>query len=396
MKAKTYSFVLSTAFFLSAAASLSAANQAAQQPTVQDISVKNEHHVYGAKNPARFEKRNAFFDVEFLYWTAFEDGLEYVDQVTGNASGLTIQNFSAKQREAKFRANPGFRVGIGYEIGSHDQWDLSFYWTRYQTTASDRTQGETRGPIALIPIDSNVISNSGPFGIPTDAKAHLNLHMNLLDLDLGRDYFISKALALHPFVGLRGGWINQTYNLRYTSSIPLNGQNPFNQVVESTLSTSWKGKSRFATIGLRAGTDLVFYFSPHFGLYAKASGSLLYGRFRVTESTKGAQLVQGPSVGVSTFQVNAQRQFHRVRTNLEGALGLQWEQGFQKDRYYLTLGVGYEISEWFNQNQFAQVNRRITLPGSAGQLTIYEEQTTKMSGGDLGFHGLNVSLRFDF
>ena len=44
-----------------------------------------------------------------------------------------------------------------------------------------------------------------------DVSANWRLLHNAFDLELGRAYYITKALSLRPHWGLRGGWINQKF-----------------------------------------------------------------------------------------------------------------------------------------------------------------------------------------
>ncbi len=66
-----------------------------------------------ADSPANLEKRCFYAFGDFLYWRADEDGLDYGQRLNEDTNHL-------KMREPDFHWSPGFRLGIGGQMGRFD------------------------------------------------------------------------------------------------------------------------------------------------------------------------------------------------------------------------------------------------------------------------------------
>ena len=45
---------------------------------------------------------------------------------------------------------------------------------------------------------------------------------NIFDWELGRNFWVSKALSLRPFLGLKGGWIHQSIHTKWQNPTRVN------------------------------------------------------------------------------------------------------------------------------------------------------------------------------
>ncbi|MGE0670781.1 MAG: Lpg1974 family pore-forming outer membrane protein [Parachlamydiales bacterium] len=338
---------------------------------IDAISVKNDENEIGGKNtayPARPQNhRNAFFlTADFLYWRADLDGIPIA--VKGNNASLGYQN-KMKIIDMDFDWNPAFRVGLGGILGG-DSWDLKAEYTRY-TNHSERS-AHVSGDNALIPLWATVTNKqSGIFvlnGVASHATGHYHLNYNVVDLELGRNYFVSRAISVRPFIGARGAFIYQHTRYHYTGLTFAEGAN------YSPLTT--KGKSNYQGGGIRAGFNAGWHFNRYWSFFSEISGSLLYGRFDTAENmtTKNNSMTSHLS-----------GDFNAARPNIEIILGLQWETYFCKDRCRFSLGLGYEFVEWFLMNQFPREFAPGYLNGASGRFH-----------GDLGLQGGTLKGRFEF
>lgn len=265
-------------------------------------------------NPNRF-----LVDLSFIYWQASEDGLEYglsekaqesvvydvrgiIGPTTNTDVGYSLSG-SLKDQKMDFKWDPGFKAGIGLVFGERDQWDLLLNWTWLQSTAQGSYKGdqsiskEIMAPTLLLNPQPSALQYTVPSwgpvvlgGPAANATSHWRLHYNTLDLELGRNFFLSKNLTLRPHIGLRGASLHQNIKAQYDSilnglvgladgvpvpTVNFGGFSPGNQ---------FKGKNDYDAGGLRGGLDANWNFTNCFAVYGKISGALLYGRFKVEET----------------------------------------------------------------------------------------------------------------
>jgi hypothetical protein len=194
------------------------------------------------------------------------------------------------------------------------------------------------------------------------------LRYQIADLELGRNYFVSKAISFRPFIGLRGAWIDQHVHFHYSGLTFAEGG------LFSPLTA--RATSDYSGGGIRVGFNGGWHFNRQWSFFSGISASVLYGEFDTSENL---------STQNNSMTSSLSGDFRAARPNLEIALGLQWETYFCKDRCRLTLGLGYEFVEWFLMNEFPREFAPGFLNGAAGRLH-----------GDLGLQGGTLKGRFEF
>jgi len=304
-----------------------------QSLTLEAVSEKNVHCGWQGKSAPYLHTGGFAAEADFIYWRVDEEGLDYV--LTSNGSSSTFHR-------PEISWDPGFKFGAGYTWGDQDFWDLFLRWTHLNT----HQQGEKKASSALIPVWSPTV-----LGQALKSSVDWKVRYNTLDLELGRNYFVSKTLALRPYIGMRAAAILQHYEAKYF------------------LSAHMKAQNNFRGIGARAGTLLRWHFTQDWSVIGAVAGSLLYGSFDLHQK-------------VDDF--GFKDEFSKVATNLEASLGFEWEYFFCDDDYRVAISVAYEFSEWFSQNRMKQFN-------------LIEGVTTVGSqNGDLGLQGGTFQVRFDF
>lgn len=293
----------------------------------------------------------AFIVSDFLYWQAVQEGMEYA------VASRSLSEMDGKIRDIDFDWAPGYRIGLGYLFKDH-QWDLLLNWTRFHNHASAFSRRREGRALTALWIPDDILS-----GETQDASARWHLQYDIVDLELGRSFDISKALSARPFVGLRAACIHQHVRFHYEDVHQMSSADLFDMVT--------RGKNAYDAGGLRAGTELNFYLNQHWSFYGAGSASLLYGDFDVNLRFQApSEDLNGQKLGYSSHE-------SRIRSNVEGALGLQWETGYSDERYHLTLLLCYEWIEWFDQNQL--------LRG-----------VTYHTDGNLGLQGGTLRMAFKF
>ena len=146
---------------------------------------------------------DVFITAAFLYWQAIQERLTYA------TTGIGV-NTSGRVHSIDYPWEPGFRVGIGF-YPKHDGWDSTARYTWLHSHSADRASGTNIVPFTLTfdGFSSTQVSQI------TSARSSWDLHYNVIDLEIGRNFFLSKLLATRLFFGLKGTWINQDWSTRY-------------------------------------------------------------------------------------------------------------------------------------------------------------------------------------
>lgn len=300
-----------------------------------------------------------FVFADFLYWNAHENGLQVA--VKNEGSGTNLSDSDAQTLKGKW--NVGFRLGVGYNT-PHDGWDLKFTWLRFTDNGSKN--GHTHAPNYFLP---TIIppANVG-LGNADSVKSHWRMRLDQLDLDLGREFFVSKWLTLRPHFGLRADWIRQTETA------------DFEMVILTPVEMNDVGlKDRWYGIGLEGGLDTQWGLGSGWSLFGNVSTAILYGLHKITDVNR----YQPTGLAEVTFMDfrDSRRISHPI---LDIEAGVRWDNMFSNDRFHLGLQIGWEHHVYFSQNQFPIFTSNASLG------TYVNNQ------GDLTLQGWTFAARFDF
>lgn len=303
---------------------------------------------------------NLFITGEYLYWTAREDGLNYVqagylDPAPNFPPSESSVVFNGKLKKAHPEWDNGMRVGAGLNFPKAG-YDFGVYWTWFSTDAHASAHSSSEKTLLALWAEPDF----DPFESVLNAHAHFNLDLNVVDVEWGRSSWFGGHLSLRPFFGLRGVWIDQDFKIGY--SFP------------SGIFEHIHADADFRGGGMRAGLDTRFTFPWGFSIYGLASGSLLYGQTNADlhikeDDTLIAYTKDKPVGAISSLQM---------------ALGLGWDTHFAKDRLHIELHVGWESNIWFGINQMNHYLFEL------GQGAYFNER------GNLSTQGLVTGGRFDF
>ena len=350
------------------------------QATVTDAQINNlEHRVNALEqkkganamvNPSgRPQVRDGidlFYTVDLLVWQSHENGLGYTTKGSADQP-LSSALYNTETKNMHFDWDPGFRVGFGWNT-PHDGWDLSLNWTWFQNTAS-RNKTAASGEIYLATdlFSPATTSSSGFYS----ANTKWRLHLNMLDLELGREFFVSKWMTLRPFISLRNTWVYQKNKETFTGAIP--AANPTGALLTNSCN--------FWGIGPRSGLNTEWGLGSGISLFGDADFSLLYGFF-----SRGNLQKQNFVDGTSNTVVNNKDSVRVSRAIAELALGLRWDSMMGQDYYHIRIQAGWEHLMLFGQNQF----KTFTGVDANNTGAFISNQ------GDLTIQGWTLSARFDF
>jgi hypothetical protein len=309
---------------------------------------------------------------DWLYWKANETGLSYaLNQDFFKFSSLVSMG-SGNAAHPKFDWQSGFRVGIGYTV-PRDHWDISLLWTWNEGKGSDSQTSNNDAVPTILPIfiHPNVYNDESIVAC-MEASDDVLIHLNLIDLDLGRKSKLGKCFGIHPHLGLRSAWINQIHNVDY--------HNLFDSEKEEVLKTYHTHMTnKFWGLGPRIGIGADFNLGVGLSLVSDVSLSLLYGLFEITHSEQFA--INSHSEGTILAEGN---NFHSEALVTDVELGLRWSRPFFKERIRLTLQAGWEHHMFLSQNQLMHF-----VDGQNWANFIQNQ-------GDLSFQGWTGSIRFFF
>jgi hypothetical protein len=349
------------------------------QHTVGEQNINEE---WQGKTAAHLYSGGWNVSADFIYWRADEDNLEYVADMH-LATDETRYHSKVKQPSIKW--SPGFRLGIGYTFEKQDGWDLRLQWTRFETHQTGHEKIDQTLEDGNFHLLQPWWNPSFVGELATQASVDWKLHYNVIDLELGRDYFISRKITLRPYFGLRGAIINQQYDAGYEAIFF------FRDPSEFIIPTSVKAENNFRGIGARAGGDFLWHFTKQWSVTGKCSGSLSYGKFDIDGTMHHPVRINQQTRTFTSQVAKLQQELSKVIPNVEVGIGLMWETYFNQNRNHIALSIGYEFSEWFSQNQLTEVDE-FDNPNKG----IVSGPTYNHFNGDLGLQGATFTARFDF
>ncbi len=313
---------------------------------------------------ARFKSNSTCFDVfaDLLVWCAKESGSEnWAEVITSSGSKIHCDI-----RDIDFDWNAGFRIGLGYGM-RHDQWDTQLYYTWFRTHGNDRVSSSP-GTIFSSFLGNFYVDNPSGAGISgvayQKASMHWMIHFNMFDWELGRNFRVSRALSLRPFIGVKGGWIHQSLHTKWHNPNRF-GAEFFNTARENLKNNFW-GLGPCA--GLNTKWNLFVRGDHSFNLFGDLSGAIMWGHWTFRDVYKN-DIQQDVTVKLSHINGGA--------SMLRTFMGLGWDVNFNRNRSHFSAKLGYEMQFWLDQLQF------------------YSFDTGRLNN-VLTFQGGTLELRFDF
>ncbi len=305
-----------------------------------------------------------FLTAEFIAWTAREDHLGFALKQQTSTDAILSSTSKGEVIHPNWKLKPGFKVGVGM-LFDCDGWDIyaNYTWLKTGRTKTTATSTSTKTLV-----DLGWIQNSTDPYITSISEISGNWKhkFNTLDLELGRNFFISTCLHLRPHLGMKGSWQKQTMTVKET------GLSATSSTVQAAV-----GQGEYTLdswgIGIRSGLDTAWHFTPCWSIFGEFSATALWEYFDSAASV----VIQNQATQLFTVPLHADDRFHSIKPVLEGYIGFRWEDWFCCDEYHWSIELGWEIQWWGDQNQFLNT-------------------TIETRSGNLGLQGLTLKTRFDF
>lgn len=362
-----------------------------------------------------------FVTGSFIWWEAKEEnlslgaiyelnnGVEYSPPIDPGEIPRLFPAFSKKLKDFEFQYCPGFQVGLGYNVGC-DNWQIYGEYTYLRSNSSS-----TIGPVDPVVVpDTLRLSggtpqvepywNSYPY-IPsvlgvvvyTDGYGKWNLDLDIVDLQLSREYFIGQCLTFRSFASIRAAWIDQKFNAVYNGFQPVEGASDDNfQYVYNKKATtkSWG-------VGPRVGLDTDWFICNGFRIFANSGASLLYTKYSDIKEAANFTLTN-PDLELTIIPIDNSsfdNQPCYIRPQADITLGVGWGTDFCNS-WYFDLEIGYTFNIFWSQNMFIQPKEFVFVPLDPDSLNIpfytVSRNGNELKGGDLTLQGLVVKARLDF
>lgn len=329
------------------------------------------------------------FTISSFYWNAHEDGL-----------GFAIENNSFSNQEANALVhasiiNPHFKWDVGWKLGfgytsARDGWDFGLLWTSYDGKARANPEADPEDFDVLLPLLSDFVplkNDIAPILEANKINARWKLELNMVDAEVGREFWNSKYLILRPHAGLRFLFVDQEYKLRHR------GQSWGASVNNGPLNDFISMNNYFHGVGVRAGMDTEWLFSSGWSVLANASYGIIYGRFKVGQRE---HVRVATSADERTKILGTEENFHATKATTDIALGVQYSTMLNDCKYLFTIGLAWENHLFFNQNQLWKVSRIDTATGTGSLPNNNGENLFSKTRGDLSTQGWTLTAHIDF
>ena len=319
-----------------------------------------------------------FASADFLYWQADEDKLEYAINFQGGFGNSQVVN--DKLAGLNFDWNPGFRVTIGGTSCDCDHWGVYLNYTQIRNKAHGNINlGQPSATNLIFPTWDQIF-----LGVVTSG-GHARWHVDYSTehLEAYKDYFVGRHLIFRPHMGLLNANINQEYHVNY-DLLP--------NISVNVPQSKMRAKCNYWGLGVGGGTDVLWHFTPHFGIYGEFSAGILYGKFDVHRN--GTSVIPTDTNVGNPFSFHFKKEMWRTRATMQTALGLEWETVFNRDRNRIAISLGYEFNAWFQQNQFMTSlhDADNNIAGIKNAPTV----TYKFADADLAFKGGTLRATINF
>lgn len=282
------------------------------------------------------------FGAAWLYWKTEETGLIYGANVTG--AGTEPLDIESRILRPEFEYQSGFRLFTNY-LTPDRQWLFSAEFSRVPTHATssfDTTSMVSMNFATLFNVNFPILSaiSNAMF---SNVDATWDTHFNYLDLDVSKSFYCFNCLEILPYIGVRGLWFKQTFDL--------SGFAPDTLTFESSLN------GKIYSIGLLGGLNTQWKFWRRLSLIGNVGGSVLYSKYCNNGTLSGFSFTDNEPFNIRYNDEN----FGGIPT-FDLFIGLNYEyccRCFTTDLY-----LGWEEHIVFNTNQFSLSGEdHLTLQG---------------------------------
>ena len=273
--------------------------------------------------------------------------------------------FTGQVYEPKSAWAWGIDAILGYDF-SRDGWDARLTNAYFKATQSDAVLAGWGGNVIPARVVYEVVSFIAPndFWICAEAHSNISLAYDLIGLELGRDYFVSRHLSLRPLLGLLGSWMWNTQNIVYSGD-------PKDIVTPVLGNDSYKTQDRldWYGIGPQVGLETKWGLGKGISFFADAKAALMVGKYRVVHQEEFTR--QPNSAFPGPYLIEMRSTYRRILPYLQTLIGLSYDFFSDDQTNQFLIRLGYNVQLFAGANEFImpdQINESDSAPGPRPEL----------------------------
>lgn len=312
--------------------------------------------------PCACEWANPYVTADFIYWKTQVDNANFAYNgiavaPDGSPSPSTLKDAQTGHiYHPSFKYEPGFKLGFGLKF-QHDGWDFFSQYTWLHATSSQQAQADAHSPLhSMIRAQNSGSVWDATTWKTTSSKGTWSLHFNVLDLELGRDFWISKSLSIRPFTGMKFSWLTQNFDVFNAYSKTDNATQPIRY--------EYAMKAKQDGVGMRGGCNSAFFMTPQWSIYGDLALSAMFNALHSNRENHCTFKTGVDNTLKEVKQTRTRGHLHTVSSVVEMGLGLRFETFFNNNHYKYLLEAGWEAQVWFDQAAFAFLSNSSTHPGN--------------------------------
>lgn len=307
--------------------------------------------------PPKYDENKASIFASLLYWKANEEISSSWANNFLKTTPNVIEEGYYNPEGVYFNWNPGLRLGANYLL-SCNKYEIKGYWTHYQTSSNQTSAISSLGAIIFSQFFEGFLAGDLAVG----GKVNWNLKYDMFDLELAKTFKVLNEVSFRPFIGIKGGFINQSINSEFLDLYP-----DFLHIGYENLTNNFYGIG--PSMGIETNWELLSDCLSYINLFGNFSIATQWGNWSCSDVYyNDSTYVKSSISGISNSPFGA--------ISLSSILGLSWDYYFNQ-KQKLCLQAGWEIQYWVNQ------------------LRLPTFQLLRLHG-DLVLQGATVNCRFDF
>lgn len=288
----------------------------------------------------KLNKAHGYVSASALLMNILTDAQDVALYTYQNTS-VTPQTQSNYYQNNNWGWNWGVKGALGFRV-CDDGWDLSFNFAYLQATKRQNNQARSGSPTKTIyPLSGNLTTlsfNNRYYSTQSNQSAFnsFNLRNNFIiydsNIDLAREFFVSKKLSLKPLAGVKGTLIEQNALINFVNGTSANQAGTFTN------------KNNYWGVGPQAGAGIRFGFTRYMSFNCQVDAALLWGHILNKETCSNYTAAVSPVALNTTYYANR----YQLVPNFNIYAGFVFDTNCCNNTKNISFNIGYENRYFLN------------------------------------------------
>lgn len=304
------------------------------------------------------------FDIGFLYEQVRVTGSEFAYTVCGDCDdspgaaqpgGGPQVPWSGCAINPEFDMQFGVTVGLGY-YACWDDWYFRAQFDWLKSTTCMNYEGDCNRGNTVMPNGmwiANMVRGSGatsgscedPLACSKRLCDTMSANYYMLEFNVNRGSFVSLALAIEPFAGLKTVWTEFCHHSEFES------QNNPSSASSSGVFVNRHQRAQFWGIGPEWGLNTQWFLIEGVSFFCDPTVAILFGHTVVKDVTYNDAGKCSPCDPCdSECRVEFCNSLRMMSPNLRTILGFQWDRDVCANTQHLSIKAGLDVNYFWNQN----------------------------------------------